>query len=156
MPDSYREVSEQALAELFDYWAARCRGRRMPSRRDIDPLEIPRKHLPDLMLIDVLHDPVRFHYRLVGTRVVAASGENRTGRFFHEVPFFRAHSLVLEQFRQVAVTGRPLYSLEPFRNYIENTTYQVDRLLLPLSSDGDRVDMLMVGFHFKTGPYAGA
>jgi hypothetical protein len=70
------------------------------------------------------------------------------------VPFFKSHSLVLEQFRQVAVTGRPLYSLEPFRNYIENTTYQVDRLLLPLSSDGERVDMLMVGFHFKTGPYA--
>ncbi|MGH6959636.1 MAG: hypothetical protein ACREE7_04055 [Dongiaceae bacterium] len=43
----------------------------MPRRADIDPLEIPRRNLPDLMLIDVLHDPERYRYRLVGTRVVA-------------------------------------------------------------------------------------
>ena len=151
---SFREgLPDPDLAGLYDYWAEKRGGRRMPSRKDIDPLAIP-KFLPDLMLVDVLHDPLRFRYRLVGTRVAAASGEDRTGQFFDEVAFLRNNPVVLEQYNSVVATGAPLHSLEPFNNYVSKTTYQVDRLLLPLSSDGATVDMLMVCFHFKTGPYA--
>jgi hypothetical protein len=47
-----------------------------------------------------------------------------------------------------------LHSLEPFTNFATGATYDVDRLLLPLSGDGRTVDMLMVLFHFKTGAHA--
>jgi len=83
-------------------------------------------------------------------QVVAATGEDRTGQAFENVGFFKANPVVLEQYNCVARTGRPLHSLEPFTHRATGATYDVDRLLLPLSSDGRTVGMLMVLFHFKT------
>jgi hypothetical protein len=65
------------------------------------------------------------------------------------------HPGVIEQYDCVVDTGQPLYSLEPFTNFVSGATYEVDRLLLPLSSDGRLVDMLIVLFHFKTDPSRG-
>jgi hypothetical protein len=156
MSDFRAELSDPDLIHFYDYWASLCRGRSMPSRKDVDPLQIPPRYLPNLMLIDVLHSPRRYRYRLVGTTVVQASGDDRTGRFFEEVDFVKIHPLVMRQYDQVVDTGHPLSSLEPFTNLRNGSNYEVDRLLLPLSADGQRVDMLMVLFHFKTGPHAGS
>lgn len=125
----------------------------MPARRDVDPVRMPR-HLPNLMLIDVLHEPRRFRYRLVGSRVVSASAEDRTGQFFDEVTFFKNNPAVIDQYDAVVDSAVPHVSLEPFFNHSNNMAYQAKRLLLPLASDGKTVDMLMVYFHFTTGPYA--
>lgn len=154
MPDFRDALSDPDLTAFYDYWASLRRGRAMPSRRDLDPLKIPAAYLPDLMLIDVLTEPRRLKYRLIGTHVVTASGKDRTGRFFDDVSFFKLHPAVMEQFELVATTGRPLYSLEPFTNFVNGTTYEVDRLILPLSGDGEQVDMLVVLFQFKSGPHA--
>lgn len=125
----------------------------MPARRDIDPVQMP-QHLPDLMLIDVLHDPRRFRYRLVGSRIVSASAEDRTGKFFDDVFFFQHYPETFVHYNLVVDTATPHFSLEPFRNYSNNTSYQAKRLILPLARDGQTVDMLMVYFRFTTGPYA--
>lgn len=154
MPDFREQLSDPDLVRFFDYWASLCGGRAMPSRRDLDPLQIPPTYLPDLMLIDVRREPLRLKYRLIGTHIVTASGKDRTGRFFDEVAFFKLHPAVMEQFEAVAASGRPLYSLEPFTNFVNGTTYEVDRLILPLSGDGERVDMLVVLFQFKSGAHA--
>lgn len=126
----------------------------MPARKDLDVTELAPACLPGLMLVDVFHDPRRYRYRLIGTGVVAASGEDRTGRFFDDVSFFKLHPAVVQQYETVVATGQPLHSLEPFTNLRNGALYEVDRLLLPLSSDGQLVDMLIVFFQFKSGPYA--
>ena len=87
MGDFRGELGDPDLVRFYDYWLSLCRGRPMPSRKDIDPLQIPPAYLPNLMLIDVLHNPRRYKYRLIGTHVVAASGEDRTGRIFDNVDF---------------------------------------------------------------------
>lgn len=107
-----------------------------------------------MMLVDVLGPPLRFRYRLVGTQVVAASVEDRTGACFDAVEFFRKNPVVMTQDRQVVDTCRPAVSLEPFRNYFDDTTYEVERLILPLAGDGSHVDMLLVYFSFRTGTWA--
>ena len=61
----------------------------------------------------------------------------------------------MQQYDHVVETQKPLYSLEPFTNLRTGNDYDVDRLLLPLSSDGRQVDMLMVFFKFKSGPHTG-
>lgn len=141
------------MQEIYAYWQSLLNGRSMPARKDVDPVKLPR-HLPDLMLIDVLHDPRRFRYRLVGSRIVSASAEDRTGQFFDDVPFFQDNPDVIEHYNQVVENTAPHISLEPFLNFSNNMTYQAKRLLLPLASDGETVDMLMVYFRFTTGPYA--
>jgi len=148
------QVSDPDLVRFYDYWESLSAGRPMPARRDIDPLQIPPGYLPDLMLIDVFHEPRRYRYRLVGTHVVTASGEDRTGRYFDEVQFFKTNPAVMQQFERVVSSGEPLFSLEPFTNFITGRKYDVDRIMLPLSSDGRLVDTVLVLFLFKSGPFA--
>jgi hypothetical protein len=141
------------LNEIYGYWLAKRGQRRMPSRRDLDPTEIPRL-LRNLMLIDVGRDPFRFGYRLIGTNVVDATGENRTGKDFDVVGFIAANPIVRQEYITVATTGEPLHSFEPFYRLDTRREYDVERLLLPLSSDGVTVDMILVYFHFKAGTYS--
>src|SRR5262245_16471554 len=89
--DHFRaELGSPRMVGLYDYWCSLRRGRAMPTRSDVDPTSIP-QHLPNLMLVDVRHDPPSFRYRLIGTRVVDATGEDRTGRPFDEVGFFKRY-----------------------------------------------------------------
>jgi hypothetical protein len=154
MSDFAMQLSDAGIACLYEYWASLRGDRQMPGRRDVDPLEVPRGYLPSLMLIDVLHDPRRYRYRLVGTNVVGATGQDRTGRYFDEVPFFKEHPAVIQEYETVVETHQPMHSLEPFTNLINGSVYEVDRLLLPLSNDEWRVDTVLVLFQFNTGPYA--
>ena len=148
------QLGDPDLIRFYDYWV-NLRGQRpRPSRRDIDPLQIPPGYLPDIMLIEVSHDPRCYRYRLVGTHVVTASGEDRTGRSFEDVSFFKTNPTVMQQFERVVTSGEPLFSLEPFTNFITGRKYEVDRIMLPLSSDGRLVDTVLVLFHFKSGPFA--
>src|SRR5262249_31796742 len=137
---STRPFGSDDLNEIYEYWLTKRGQRRLPSRADIDTTEIP-KLLKSVMLVDVLREPIRFRYRLVGTSVVDATGENRTGMDFDAVAFISANPIVLEQYVHVATTGEPLHSLEPFYRLDTQREYDVDRLLLPLSSDGITVDM---------------
>jgi len=155
MPDFRNALSGPGLIRFYDYWMALRGDRQLPARKDIDPLLMPRGFLPNIMLIDVLHNPRGFRYRLVGTNVVNATGEDRTGRSFDEVKFFREHPVVLEQYETVVATREPFYSLEPFTNFISETAYEVDCLMLPLSDDGRFVDTVLVLFQFNSGPFAG-
>jgi hypothetical protein len=145
--------ASQEMNEIHTYWLAKRGQRRMPSRWDIEPTEIPRL-LRNLMLIDVFYAPLRFRYRLIGTNVVDATGENRTGKCFDSVDFFAANPIVREQYATVVSTGEPVHSLEPFYRLDTRREYEVERLLLPLSSDGVAVDMILVYFHFKSGGFA--
>jgi hypothetical protein len=154
MSDFRHDLRDPGLICFYDFWSLLRGNRQLPARRDIDPLQIPRGFLPNIMLIDVLHDPRRYRYRLVGTNVVDATGENRTGRFFDEVCFFQTYPVVLRQYETVVKTHEPLYSLEPFTNFNTESAYEVDCLMLPLSDDGRLVDTVVVLFQFNTGPYA--
>lgn len=154
MPGFRDELSDPGLIRFYDYWESLCGGRPMPARREIDPLQAPRGFLPNIMLIDILHAQRRYRYRLIGSNIVTATGENRTGRFFDEVGFFQNHPTVFPQYEAVVKTGRPLCSLEPFTNFISQSAYEADRLILPLSDDGRQVDTLLVLFQFNSGPFA--
>ena len=154
MSDIRPALNDPGLISFYEYWVSLGGGREMPSRKDVDPLQVPRGYLPNIMLVDVLYDPQRYRFRLVGSNIVAATGENRTGRFFDEVSWFQDHPGVQPQYEAVIKTRRPLYSMEPFTNFISKSAYEVDRLLLPLSDDGLRVDTLLVLFQFNSGPFA--
>jgi hypothetical protein len=122
----------------------------MPSRADIDPVEIP-KLLPDVMLVERLEDG-RYRYRLIGTENSRAHGVNATGRFLDEVlpgPDYGAH--VLGLYDECVEQRRALYSeclfFAPSRRDPERHTKV---LFMPLSSDGGAVNMIFViqVFHY--------
>lgn len=71
------------IHELHRYWNAKRGARRMPTRGDIDPGEI--KHLlPYVLIVDLEGEAPRVRFRLLGTKIVAASGRDFTGRYLDE------------------------------------------------------------------------
>ena len=71
---------ERLFEDALMYWESKRLGRKMPARRDLDPLlEVPQM-TPWIVLTDVLHDPLDFRFRLIGSGVVDKSRANHTGK----------------------------------------------------------------------------
>src|SRR5258708_36533592 len=89
-------IGDPRLQEAYGYWLQMCAGRALPSRRDLDPVDIP-KLLPHVLLVEV-HDGGRYRYRLIGTENVREHGMDATGRYLDDVlpgPESKAHVLPL-------------------------------------------------------------
>jgi hypothetical protein len=145
-----RKIGHEGLAALYRYWYVKRAGRDMPSRDDIEPTEIP-SLLAHVLLLDVCHDPFGLRFRLVGSFIyefrVLHSVRELTGRFVDEVNFNMASGDDMVRMGQdVAERRRPLLIEAPFKNKAKGVGYQ-KMLLLPLSSDGDAVDMLLCGLY---------
>lgn len=133
-------IDDPDLAALFEYWAGRCGDRPMPCRADINPKDIV-SVIPLVFITDIFR-PLRFRFRLVGTAICNRWHEDLTGRWLDELRFDGELEAVLEQYGSVARTGIPRIDKEEFVN--EETRYfHYQRLLLPLSEDGQTPNMLI-------------
>jgi len=135
------------LRQAYAYWVNKAGARLMPSRRDIDPTEIP-SLLPFVMLLDVILEPLDFRYRLVGTEVVNISHANYTGKLFSELPGKENGSSVWNSCEQVVLTKAPLSQSSPYVGP-EQSLRRCENLLLPLSEDGARVNMILKVISFE-------
>lgn len=139
--DSFDHVKQPLVRQLIAYWLAAAGTRDMPARRDIDPAEIPRL-LPFVWLCDYLPETRRFRYRLMGDHVRDAYDSNPTGRYVDEVVSPGAKGRVDDYFSKVVELPCVLHIRG--RLYAEaKTPAQGERILLPLSSDGSQVDMIL-------------
>ena len=113
----------------------------MPTRADIDPLEM-RQWLPRLSLVDVSPDGERFTYRLVGTQMVDLLGVNPTGSPVETGgPEVLAHKVVVG-YRTVVETRKPVFC-QQIDGWQEDQKPTAWAMRLPLSTDGEDVDMIL-------------
>ncbi len=139
MPD----IVNPRLRRLYDYWAAKRGERAMPARADLDPVEMPFA-LGNVILAEVLPEtPPRFRIRLHGTTLTRYAGYDLTGRMLDEMPLPEFRELATRSFRKVARTGEPLHVLAD--RMLDDRPQRYEALLMPLSSDGIRVEMLLIG-----------
>src|SRR5262245_35756384 len=141
------EICSPAVAEIYGYWNRKRGPRPMPRRADIDPAEITH-HLPGIQLIDVRRDPLDFVYRLVGTREVAERGSDPTGKRVAEHGFGGNVNEVLENYRHVVAERAVLYDRERF-TVPDGRFVQDESLFMPLSDDGESVNMVLVYTHYE-------
>ena len=138
-------IGDERLQHLYAYWRQKAANRSLPSRADLDPVEIP-KLLPHIMLIDVLPSG-GYHYRLIGTENARAHGINATGRSLDEVlpgPDYKAHVIAL--YDECVRTRRALYSECLFLSLEQQGPERHTKVLfLPLSDDGASVNIVLVG-----------
>jgi len=136
--------NECLVAALERYWQSLRRGRLMPSRADIDPVNIDVDLLPFLFLLDVVRgdDGIDYFYRLVGTANVDLVGRDPTGKLMSEVMGSEERRFIMETFDQTVQERAPTYWLAevPQDRY---GLVRVYRGLFPLSSDGEYVDKLI-------------
>jgi hypothetical protein len=119
--------------DLYRYWDAKRGSRRMPTRRDIDPTEIPRL-LPHIALVDTQHGSYR--WRLMGSHIADDFGCDLTGQPFGEnvVPAGFV-SAMTATFDRVLDDGGPVFEESVYTTASERT-HAVSRLLLPLAASG--------------------
>lgn len=135
---------EPALQVFLDYWESKRRDGKLPARRDIDPLELPKVLLPQILLFEVIRTPerLRFRFRLAGTAFSRLVGRDVTGVIFDELGPPERTAPVSEALTAVVESGRPAYLAG--RLTLRSDSFEhVRRLGLPLASDGKTVDMIL-------------
>jgi len=138
----------EELRQLYAYWLAKRGSRRAPSRAEIDPVELGRL-LPHVILLDVERDPLRFRFRLIGTSIVKGFDRDLTGRYFDEVEHTAEQIDLNQRLTAVANWGSPLCATWSYTG-ADGRHVGYERLALPLSSDGQTVDMLFGGVVFDS------
>lgn len=141
MLDLEGQLVDQRLRRLFAYWRSACRGRRMPARRDLDPIEFSYM-LGHVALIDVTHAPLRFRWRLHGTSISARLHRDLTGQWIDEMPETDLKTYLVARCRGLVENREPLRVAH--EHAFEGRMHSYEALWLPLSDDGDRVTMLML------------
>jgi hypothetical protein len=137
-------LKSDELKALEAYWRSKRRGDSLPTRRDIDPWEM-RAYLDHVFLIAVTRNPMRFWFRSVGGTISAAYGENITGKYVDEIDLDDMQKEIIADYKTAAVEARPVYSRCEYVKGDDQRHLRYERLLLPLSSDGHTVDMLLGG-----------
>jgi hypothetical protein len=150
-PETKPAFHDPALAQLYDYWEGKRRDGKLPARADISPFEM-RFIIGNICLVDVIAGaPPRFRMRLLGSNIVFALGAgDRTGKItdwtggiLDELPPTEFRAMIGRSFEAVARTREPLVACRDV--IMDNRAYRYEATVLPLATDGETVDMLLVG-----------
>ena len=136
------EINSPRIHRLHSYWQSQQqhRGGGLPRRGDIAPDQI-RDLLPHIMIIDVERDPLRFRYRLVGTRVVEYNGVEFTGYYLGEIGWPEEQDLI-DSYTEVVNSRRPVFGLLDWK-LNTGAVGRSEFARLPLSEDGAAVSQIL-------------
>jgi len=138
-------IQSPRLRALIRYWHEK-RGRRpMPSRSDIDPVEIPRL-LPIALIADARANPTRI--RLIGTETTLFCGREMRGKSVDAFDFGRFTPAWTETFALVARSGIPAAASGSYSD--DMRSYAAEMVLLPLSDKDEGVALIFGGLHIRT------
>src|ERR1700732_5175329 len=134
------EIRAERLLRFYRYWLERKGARPFPPRRDIDPLDFDYL-LGNVMLVDVLSDPLRFRVRLHGSNMVMRAGYDLTGKLVDDLPIPEYRTYVIERCKDLVKRGTPL--VVQHDRVLGGQPQRYEALWVPFSSDGTRVTMLL-------------
>ena len=127
---------------LHDYWQEACDGVLPVPKARIDALALPPTLLAHILLVDVLFDPPDFRYRLIGTEITRFIGRDSTGKRLSELHYPEAVGDRIQRvYSAVASSGEVIYVEDP-ADWASKDFVRMATLLLPASSDGERVDLI--------------
>jgi hypothetical protein len=136
-------IIKPRLRQLYELWLSKRAGRRFPPRADFDPVDL-RFILGSLILVDVVAGtPPDFRIRLHGSNLVSRHGYELTGKMLDELPLSEQRDRARQTFNAVVATGELVHG---HRDQLFNEVRRrYETIVLPLSSDGANIDMLLVG-----------
>jgi len=156
MTDLAPDLSLPVLRSLYAYWAGKRRGRSLPDRADIDPIEM-RAWLGHLMLVERSGE-TDYIYRLYGSAFVEQFKVDMTGQSIDKLPSQQAE-LLRAEYDAVVQSRLPMsrqYTATfDYTSRDKRSNWQVERswerLVLPLTGGGEAVRMLLVAaYPFET------
>jgi hypothetical protein len=140
------DLRTSELDAALTYWEGLCAlHHRLPCRQEVDPVKM-RAFLPYVILVDVLRDGrgrvADFHFRLSGTEVAARYGCDLRGLMLTEVDLGDCEGEIMAAYLQTVAWGAPQYFVDAYVR-ADGRPMHYERLLMPLSSDGFAVDVLL-------------
>ena len=148
---SLPENAHDKVRTLYDYWCSISPPGQVPGRQHFDPLDVP-ELLPNLWLIEVHRDPLRFLLRLVGSRIEEYAGERLTGLWFAQRLSGPALQQVNLALQAVIDSKEPSWRRGKPRIRWEKSYLEIERLYLPLAEDGVNVDMILAITEYHRTP----
>lgn len=150
--DFQPERLPKILWQLLSYWNKIKGDRLIPSRRDFDPVDIPRL-LPHVILVEVVRNELDqafedFKFRLIGTHVEERMRDRYTGRKLSEIEGKGPGSEVWETYCAVKKEKKPMAISLNYIGPMENIK-ESREIFLPLSSRNSQVDFILVGLLFE-------
>jgi hypothetical protein len=144
-----QNLQNPVLSFLKAYWEGKRAGRAMPSRADIKPADM-KEHLGWIILLDAFPDFSDFRYRTIGTRVTQYFLADSTGKTLREAftPYGEAAiNGVIAPHRKAAQAQVPVRA-HGGAGWLGRSFLDFDALFLPLSDDGQAVNMILSAFTF--------
>ena len=140
------DIPDERLRDLVAYWHEQRGSNPLPGRDDVDPLDLPHKLLPNMILLDIVGSERyrRFRFRPVGTAIYTHVGRELTSLHIDEALPEPYLSYVSFTHATAADRRCPVYSETLYHdqgNFVNGITY---RLVLPLASDHEATDRIMV------------
>jgi hypothetical protein len=139
MPDPIPALKHPRLSALFALWRQRRGGGAVPTTEALNPAEL-RMWLGNLLLIDVVRGE-DFVYRYYGQALADAFGADMVGRSIAGLPAEQRDILFAEYDR---VRSERLPIARAYTAVFEDGVATWERLVLPLSEDGEAVTKLLV------------
>jgi hypothetical protein len=136
------ERSQSKLVRaLHAWWEAHRGASGIPDRSAVDPADL-KPLMPSLFIAEVEHAPFRIRYRLVGTRAVAITGFDITGRYLDELLSGQPDVPWPEYYRTVYESRAPLLGsvVVPATS---GGTFAYEFGIFPLTKGGTRVEQFI-------------
>ncbi|MCZ4281761.1 PAS domain-containing protein [Kiloniella laminariae] len=132
--------------EMYQYWDAKRGDRLMPARADLDPADL-RNLLPNILIHEVQLEPLDFRYRLIGSEIVRHLTENPTGRWMSSIPHQKKPSRLWSYLEKAVTEKAPVIANPPYIGRYK-AHKSIEDVILPLSIDGVKVNMLFICVDF--------
>lgn len=134
-----QDFSSDKQRDLYAYWLKIKGDRLMPSRTDMDPMDIPHL-LSSIWMADVIAgDKIQIKVRLFGTDLVNAFQIEGTSRELGEVSFTGD---IVKRLTNLVNSRKGYYCQCDFPVKSDDYKYY-STLTLPMSSDGETVDIIL-------------
>ncbi|MBM3548891.1 MAG: PAS domain-containing protein [Alphaproteobacteria bacterium] len=142
-------IRDTRLKDLLVYWETKRQGRPMPLAGDVAILDLA-FILPNLLWVEIEHDPRRYRYRRVGNELERIYGSSIEGLYIDQMPGFLYRRIASRAYAEVVEGREPVCRILSFSMVSWFAKYE--RLLLPVSSTGDKVDVVLGAIVPEFGP----
>lgn len=138
------------LEWLHDYWRGLPSDTGLPARSQVNLDEIG--HLEKvIVLVEVIgsavDDPASYRFRFVGADLNVFSRAPLAGMLLRDLPDPEAIALLLERYAETTRLKKPISRAG--ERTLDGIDYRFEYLSLPLSDDGETVDMILSGVTHK-------
>ena len=135
------EITDPQLRLLHDLWQTHRDGAPAPRLADLDVFDSPH-WLGHLSLLETIEDGLHFRYLIYRRALAAYYGRDLSGKTTRDLSA-AVGNLIRREYLQAYADQRPV--LVERRRRVRGVSIMIAKLILPLSSDGRAIDLLLAG-----------